>query len=86
MESNLIQSAEWVQDMCAHTDNACLVALQIVESTLTAEEYVHSEDFFFRTVHLGVGEPDSGLQLVVEPHQGKQLKQLAHNCFRQPRC
>ena len=46
------------------------MALQIVESTLTAEEYVHSEDFFFRTVHLGVGEPDIGLQFVVEPIRG----------------
>lgn len=35
-------------------DYSQLVRPEIVESTLTAEEYVHSEDFFFRTVHLGV--------------------------------
>ncbi len=62
------------------------MALQIVESTLTAEEYVHSEDFFFRTVHLGVGEPEIGLQSVAEHCQGKHLKQLAHSCFRQLGC
>lgn len=55
------------------------MALQIVESTLTAEEYVHSEDFFFRTVHLGVGEPEIGLQSVAEHCQGKHLKHLAHS-------
>ena len=27
--------------------------VQVVEATLSAEEYEHEEDFFFRTVHLG---------------------------------
>ena len=27
--------------------------MQVVEATLTTETYEHSEDFFFRSVHLG---------------------------------
>ncbi|KAK9819871.1 hypothetical protein WJX72_003475 [[Myrmecia] bisecta] len=37
-----------------HLDYSLLVCPEVAVSTLTGEQYTHKEDFFFRTIHLGI--------------------------------